>query len=265
MIITDSTVFGGYVDACNNKAYLVPVSIACNARCVFCATTTYSPITNVSLIDTDLALATIDSLICHRVRRVEITGGGEPSLHPQLGELIRLIKTHAGQCVVKVYTNGKKLEHLHQADEVNVSRLVWDADDNQRGMHITGGSPDLLKVSSYLRDHGVRRLRLSVPILKGFIDNLDAAEKLVEESVGHFDAIVLRPLYPATPRREMLHDQRSPEWWSEGLAGLREAYGEDIELEFDEVGCFRSEQLIVGADLSAYSDWSLKTHAPGTR
>lgn len=261
MIIRDPARFKDYILKCRRKAYLVPVATACNARCYFCATDVYSPKSDTELMASGDVASTVAALVEHGVERFEITGGGEPTLFTQLPELVSDIRRASADSIIKLYTNGAKLRRVAVVDEVNVSRVAWDPIKNQEVMRIRGGSPDLAVVSPVLRELGIPRLRLSVPIVAGYVDSVSAVLELAGLAQDHFDAIVLRPLYPATPNRDLLHDGKPANWWSDAVDGLEL----DVELEVDEIGCFRSHQLIVGSDLCAYSNWSLDEFAPGTQ
>lgn len=261
MKIDDSKRFRRYVKECNSKAYFVPVATACNAQCSFCATIVYDPHVPTAMMRLQEAPSTISLLVSYGVERFEITGGGEPTLFRELKGVISSMRAASKDVVIKLYTNGSQLAQISAIDEVNISRVAWEIEKNQEVMGIRGGSLDLKVVSMKLRDSGVQTLRISVPIISGYVDSLDAVRQLAMKAAGYFDVIVLRPLYPATPNRDLLTDGKPANWWTSAVTDLNLG----IEVEVDEVGCFRANQLIIGSDLGAYSSWSLNEHAPGTR
>lgn len=91
-----------------------PISInldltsACNFSCAFCV--------DSRLINEGKSLIlkqveeTIDTLHSHGLCSVILIGGGEPTLHPQFGEIVRYIKNKKLQ--IGVVTNGSRLEKI---------------------------------------------------------------------------------------------------------------------------------------------------------
>jgi MoaA/NifB/PqqE/SkfB family radical SAM enzyme len=116
------------------KLYVLPVEKACNASCQWCITdfreTAKKGLLAVADLEEKLAkLPTLD--------KIEITGGGEPLLHPQLDRIVRT-------CVLKaptmIYTNGALLErkapHLRGVYQIAISRAHYDNNENARIMDV---------------------------------------------------------------------------------------------------------------------------------
>ena len=186
------------------KLYIVPVATACNAACVFCATTTYAPPTNPEMAAVERLLASAGVVAQLGVNRFEITGGGEPSLHPSLGLLVRELRRRYPESRIKIYTNGSRVgQYLRYVDDVVISRCAVDPAENQELMRIAAGAGALLLVDS-IRAITDARVRLSVPLLRGGIDSADRAVSMARQCIGLVDGLVLRPLYPATPGLDAL-------------------------------------------------------------
>lgn len=237
------------------KLYIVPVATACNAACVFCATTTYAPPTNPEMAAVERLLASAGVVAQLGVNRFEITGGGEPSLHPSLGLLVRELRRRYPESRIKIYTNGSRVgQYLRYVDDVVISRCAVDPAENQELMRIAGGSPGLSLLVDSIRAITDARVRLSVPLLRGGIDSADRAVSMARQCMGLVDGLVLRPLYPATPGLDAL-DPRID--LSLLRKSLESAGFDDDYVEIDQWGCFRARSIILGADGKLYGDWRM--------
>ena len=80
------------------------LSNRCNHKCEFC---TFKYIKDRSVLDTDLAMRSIDEFAAGGVKSINWTGGGEPLLHKDFCDIIR----HAGSTGIDqgVFTNGSLL------------------------------------------------------------------------------------------------------------------------------------------------------------
>jgi MoaA/NifB/PqqE/SkfB family radical SAM enzyme len=104
------------------KGYLIPVGSSCNARCEYCVTRFRK--NNDGLIDAERIskqLSTITNL-----EYIEITGGGEPLLHPKINQIVKICACLAP---TRLYTNGALLKSSLNADDLSelcVSRAHFD-------------------------------------------------------------------------------------------------------------------------------------------
>lgn len=89
----------------------------CNLACPYCSVTYRQ---NKSRLDFDLILDYVDKLRSRGLKAVILTGGGEPTLYPQINQLLEeLFKRNLS---VALITNGT---NLHKLDWALVSRLTW--------------------------------------------------------------------------------------------------------------------------------------------
>lgn len=117
------------------KAYIVPVENVCNARCFFCITMLkiekeYGAFLEAKNLNKLNDLRRIDCL--------EITGGGEPLIHPKIDEIVR---TSCQILPTTLYTNGKLLfrlgnEAIKKLRLVTISRHHFDETANEKVMGI---------------------------------------------------------------------------------------------------------------------------------
>jgi MoaA/NifB/PqqE/SkfB family radical SAM enzyme len=250
-----------YVSLCNRKCYVIPVASACNARCSFCATESYSPKSERELMSLSSNLLKVTHLLYQAgVRRFEVTGGGEPTLHPKLEKIVYAIRV-LGQVSVKLYTNAAKLPPNFGFDELNISRVSLDSSINQKIMRITRGTENIWKTVEKARRLGYSRIRISVPIMVGAVSTLPQAIQFVELIATDVDGIVFRPLYPATPDRAVLSptDSVDPGNWLMSLRDAANSKNKNCDIEVDSMGCFRSAQLILASNERLYRDWSLSS------
>lgn len=248
-----------HVAAASRKCYVIPVARACNARCTFCATETYAPETDIEVLPLVGLQSVVERLIAYGVNSFEITGGGEPTLHHKLTEIIEIIRCF-GAVKIKMYTNGIRLPSNPGIDELNISRASSDEMANQIIMKLSWKMPETISETiARARRLGYKRVRLSVPLVKGGVSSLDSALILTRKFSPIVDGIVFRPLYPATPSRQDLLPQidRDPTAWLPNLVAAARGMNSNCEIEVDSVGCFRSAQLILASNLKLYSDWSL--------
>jgi len=240
----------------SRKCYIVPVAMRCNARCTFCATHEYKPRAQTEFMDAQGVESRISRLVAAGAVRFEVTGGGEPTLHSDLGSIICSIRRAGGQ-YIKLYTNCSRLPGGLAVDELNISRAHFDPDRNQKIMHIAGGSESLAATVTRARGGGYRNIRLSVPLVHGGIDSPEEASAFVRSAAGLVGAVVFRPLYPATPDRESILPDVPAHLWQRRIEELADEFRESLVVEFDAVGCFRGSQAILASDLRLYGDWSL--------
>jgi MoaA/NifB/PqqE/SkfB family radical SAM enzyme len=202
--------------------------------------------------------AKIEELSLAGVKRYEITGDGEPTLHPALNEIISTIRANSNT-YIKLYSNGRRLPHGAAVDELNISRAAFDAKQNQAIMRYRGASPSVEEIVESARAIGYTRIRLSVPIIKGGIDTLERALHFLNAVCDQVDGVVFRPLYPATPERIIRDPSVDTSKWEHFLTAEMLSRKPSCTVEVDSEGCFRASQLILASDLEIYSNWSLST------
>jgi molybdenum cofactor biosynthesis enzyme MoaA len=115
------------------KLYVNPVSYACPAKCKFCITKYRREGRGNEM----LKVAKLREALCGKhFEKIEITGGGEPTLHPKIGEIIKICAKHAPTIM---YTNGnqKPTYELRLLSELCISRVHHNDAQNRRIMGIS--------------------------------------------------------------------------------------------------------------------------------
>ncbi|MBI2102708.1 hypothetical protein HYT55_02625 [Candidatus Woesearchaeota archaeon] len=174
----------------DRRLYFVPVREVCNADCTFCymnekAVDEQKP----QFIPLEKLIGCVASLQ-GKFNQVEITGGGEPTLHPKLPEILRLFEN----TYRKMYTNGFHLRNLPPFEEVNISRVHWDSVINNQ--YYRSRSQNELSVAI---DHyrGIaERIRIQTILLRGAIDSREKLLDFVTRYEEKVDVFMFRTLFP---------------------------------------------------------------------
>jgi len=89
---------------------------------------------DISVIERDIEAM---KKICHSKEFSVV--GGEPTLHPQVTEIIQMVKQSGISDIVLTYTNGQAVNHLPDAFYENLDRLIVDPYkiDDVRKQYIT--------------------------------------------------------------------------------------------------------------------------------
>ena len=114
------------------KLYIFPVEKECNASCRFCITkhrNLYS-----GFLDADSFEKSLNNL---SIEKIEITGGGEPFLHPNLEKIVH---TCLKYFPTQLYTNGSLIrgnEDFAGLDYFCISRAHYSDSNNKKIMGIS--------------------------------------------------------------------------------------------------------------------------------
>ena len=115
---------------------LVPCKV-CNLNCIYCEVGATTDLTceRKAYVPTEDVLGEIDALLSQESSKdidvYTITGTGEPTLHSDIGKIIRYLKKHTGKPVA-VLTNGTLLYHQEVRDELSAADIVIPSLDSAR-------------------------------------------------------------------------------------------------------------------------------------
>jgi organic radical activating enzyme len=159
------------------KLYILPIGSACNAKCRYCITR-FRKMKNDVL---DLKrLAWI--LTKNDYDKIEITGGGEPALHQQIHQIIKLC---ANKCPTNIYTNGTYIPYSNSV-QVCLSRAHYDDDKNRE---IMGVIYDINKFSQ------LNNLKMSLMLHKSGISTTEELKKYLKWADRIASKVVVRQLF----------------------------------------------------------------------
>lgn len=126
------------------KLYIIPVGKSCNAKCSFC-------ITNYRKIENKfLKLEALKGILNkNHYEKIEITGGGEPGLHPQLDKIVEICSTSAP---TQLYTNGTYLPTKDSSlNLLCISRAHYDNKKNKDIMGLFNTDGEISKIKKPIK------------------------------------------------------------------------------------------------------------------
>lgn len=185
------------------KCYIIPVQRKCNCSCVFCISKSRNYNKNEEFLQCDERfIKNIYQLKKNGITRFEITGGGEPFLNSSLQQLIYTIKVVIPDSYIKLYTNGNILKKIEGIDELDISVISDDIDINNKFMH--GNNITLNEKLQFFRSNDIK-IRLSIPLIKGGIDDILKLKKMIDSTSMYVSEYVVRTLYPHTLNLDKLY------------------------------------------------------------
>jgi organic radical activating enzyme len=134
------------------------------------------------------------------ITEIEITGGGEPMLHPDIQQIVDIT---GGDRKVKLYTNGMKLRPITGIDEINVSRCHWNTTVNNE-IYRARRPTDLTDVLEYYRPL-VGTIRMQILLLRGYVDSPERMLEFVERHSDLVDTFMFRTLFSRSDRIRELY------------------------------------------------------------
>ena len=173
------------------KAYVIPIQNACNANCAICITR-YRKESEADSFGEKMNILSLTKLQGISLDKIEITGGGEPLLHPQINDIIEGCASFAP---TQLYTNGLSIDRLNQESFVNlrrlcISRFHYDDEINARlmGKYIPG---EIIKKASSLVE-----VKLSLVLRKGGIENATELKEYLDwASENGVNNVVVRQMF----------------------------------------------------------------------
>lgn len=199
------------------KLYVIPVETACDGKCPFCTTEFRL---NTARFGNLLNVANLSKINDLNIDKIEITGGGEPFLHPRIADIITFC---AASAPTQIYTHGGRLssvssDTLRRLFYLCVSRCHYDEDKNYSLMGIKQelelafslGVP--IKLSLVL-------CRSGVSTVKDIKKYLDWADRLGAKKV------VIRQLFDFNPEETSTDYQKFRAEEYVGTANLPEQLG----------------------------------------
>lgn len=180
------------------RMYLIPVKDKCNANCTFCYMHEKE---KDELKPRFIDLSKLENIVSELgggVKEVEITGGGEPLLHPKIEDIVSLFQKE--NIYTKIYTNGFLLKPIKKIDEMNISRVHWDSEINNK-FYRSKSHNELRDVLEYYRKPA-DKIRMQTILLKGAIDSKEKIEEFVSKYEDIVDVFMFRKLFDSCKREK---------------------------------------------------------------
>ncbi len=180
-----------------DKCYIIPVQNACNCDCIFCISKSRNYDKKDELLKVDNKfIENIQLLKRRNIKKFEITGGGEPLIHPDIELIVSIIKRIIPDSYIKLYTNGFILKTIEGIDEVNLSIISDNDEINALFMDPKNNIPFNQRIMYFRENYPSSKLRLSIPLIKGGVDNIEKLDALIKNTTQIVDEYVVRTLYP---------------------------------------------------------------------
>jgi len=225
------------------KVYVVPVQDHCNCNCTFCISKTRSYNKRPSMMQMDDSFfRNLELLKSLNIKKVEITGGGEPTIHKELQVIIDYLREYLKGCYIKLYTNGRLEVPIQNVNEINISLAHLDDDINKQIMRYTD-SKRIFEIIKFYKRY-TNRLRLSIPIISGAIDSEKKMRELIDSTKQYITEYVVRTLY-------------------DGTFDIEKNYADFninnpiVKMEKDNCLCEFNDRLIMWSDNHIYTSWNL--------
>jgi len=232
------------------KLYVIPVENSCNGSCNFCITKTrkFKEKEFLSLEDLErtLDLLEFDS--------IEITGGGEPFLHPKINEIVE-------KCVRKgrtqIYTNGALLNARWLPKELSflcLSRMHYGDVENKKIMGVDYEISDIfnfqipIKLSLLLHKSGIHTCAEIFKYLKWAKKN-------------NVKKVVVRQLFDETSKEILEREFVSTKEMAKNFSCIEKGescftYFAGLEVEFELRACSCADgNYVLRASGNVYKGW----------
>ncbi len=167
------------------KLYVIPIETACNAYCNFCITK-FRKHAQKEILDLKDLRKTLEK---QSLEKIEITGGGEPMLHPAIEKIIDVCSEKAK---TQLYTNGflvRSANNLSKLEYLCISRMHQNDDENQRIMGISYDFNNILELNV--------NIKLSLLLHKSGISSLLELRNYLEWAMNkkNVKKVVVRQLF----------------------------------------------------------------------
>lgn len=238
------------------KLYVLPVERICKGRCKWCITK-YRKMANARFLDIeDLEKCLIE----RRFDKIEITGGGDPTSHPDLDKVIDLCSRHAP---THMYSHGEGVSALSSLDKLERLCISIAHYDPIRNNEIMGTIPEL----DFIKDLDIP-VKFSLLVHKSGINNYQELLNYIGWADKFADSIVVRQLFEEDYSGKLYGEFVSTKNLFESLKitdykitkqGNPLFSIEDmlIEMEYRSCAC-EVENPVLHADGSLYRGWTME-------
>ena len=166
------------------EVYQIEVASICNMKCIMCPTPHFPRKNKKPLIDVDLVKKIVDEGDLEASYFVELQQSGEPLLHPNLSEIIDIVKSTG--VYIGLSTNGLLLEEQTEAlSKLNYITFSLDSIDNYNAIRTSKVSIIKLirKIKNFLPIAKEKNIAIDIQIveLAGFLDQKKKIEHIFKE------------------------------------------------------------------------------------
>ena len=237
------------------KLYVLPVERVCPASCPWCITDFREPIVKEEYLSVGKLK---NALAGTEYEKIEITGGGEPTLHPRICEIIGFCSDAARTQMYTCGANLRKVSNLSRLSSLCVSVAHYDEIRNHQ---IMGVNPDF----DFLKSLN-SRIKFSLLLHKSGISKKEEVLRYIEWAKDYADSVVIRQLFEHDYKNKLIDEFVSSE--SLFLGGSIGEYKttpqgnpvfsvDDLEVEVEYRSCAcEMNNPVLHADGRLYRGWS---------
>lgn len=221
------------------KMYLIPVESICNGKCNFCITKSRNKISSDFINITKL-----NNLNKFKnIQKIEITGGGEPSFHPKINEIINYCSKRWNTCI---YTNGRLSPPKNTKIEICVSRVHYDDKVNEQ---IMGVKYDFDKYKNF-------RVKLSLMLHKDGINSIKKLEKYLfwAKEKGVSKVVIRRIAYNDNWESYQISKKYNAEVDESFIKKIKDKFGNFVDFDLESCDNYNLN-LIMRSNGEYYLDW----------
>ena len=178
----------------------ISVTDRCNFRCLYCMPAEGLPwLPKAEILSYEEIADVVRQLAPLGLRRVRITGG-EPTIRPQIHELIRMLRAIPAITDIALSTNGVRLPELARLlRECGLDRVNMSVDslrpDRIAGIARRDLGFDPVRSALAAQDAGLEPIKLNMVVMRGINDDeVEALAKLTIEHPWHVRFIELMPV-----------------------------------------------------------------------
>lgn len=163
------------------KLYVIPVGRACQAHCKYCITK-FRDIEN-DILDINILRNTLEK---NNYEKIEITGGGEPTLHPEINKIIEICTSNAPTIM---YTNGsiKPNKEYKLLNQLCISRAHYNEWGNKKIMGVKYNIKDYYDLNV--------PIKFSLMLHQSGINNKKDVLKYLQWANKYAKKVVIRQLF----------------------------------------------------------------------
>ena len=169
----------------------IDVSSVCNYKCSFCFQADMEGMKKVGLKRGFMSLVLFKKIIddfsefSDKIKKIKIGNHGEPTMNPNLVEMVEYASKSGRAEIIEIFTNGSKLEPILNAGLINAGlkriNISLEGLSDQRYLEVTGTKQVFQEIIDGVKDLYNQKIKANSP-LQIYVKIADEAHALKKES-----------------------------------------------------------------------------------
>ena len=174
----------------------IDVSSVCNYKCSFCFQADMEGMKKVGLKRGFMSLVLFKKIIddfsefSDKIKKIKIGNHGEPTMNPNLVEMVEYASKSGRAEIIEIFTNGSKLEPKINAGLINAGlkriNISLEGLSDQRYLEVTGTKQVFQEIIDGVKDLYIQKTKANSP-LQIYVKIADEAHALKKESEEIFN------------------------------------------------------------------------------